>query len=468
MVLSVDVGSTYTKGVLLALEDRAFRVLAQASAPTTVEHLGRGFQAVRDQLCQAAPGEDPPVYFSSSAKGGLAIAALGLVPDLTLKTARQAALSAGGKVTSVHAYKLTARDLEELERAGPDIVLLAGGTDGGNETCVRHNAQALSTCASLRERTTVIYAGNQVVAGEVEDLLGQRGFDVRLAPNVLPEMDRVEPEGARERIREVFLQRIVKGKGLDEIVALAGRPPNPTPYVVLQLVEALSRRAPELGQFLLVDLGGATTDVYSYCREVRGAERVVYRGLPEPVVKRTVEGDLGVRVSAASAARIAGERLEPEEAHALAAHAERVTGDPGGLASTGQERRCDRLLASACLRHALLRHAGTHRRVFTALGETFLQTGKDLRGVTCLVGSGGYLSRSPDFDPEEALQGIPAEAAETLPLLPRRFRYLRDHRYLLPLLGNLVGHYEEAAVRTALDSLVAGPTTSRSQHVNPS
>ena len=70
---------------------------------------------------------------------------------------------------------------------------------------------------------------------------------------MLPEIDRVEPEGARERIREVFLQRIVRGKGLDEIVALAGRPPLPTPKAVLQLVEAFPRQAPDFGEFLLVD-----------------------------------------------------------------------------------------------------------------------------------------------------------------------------------------------------------------------
>ncbi len=459
-VLSVDVGSTFTKGVLLGLEGSSgrasFRVLARASTPTTVDHLARGFHQVCDQLLRSAPEGPAPVYFSSSAKGGLAIAAIGIVPDLTLKTARLTALSAGGKVTSVYSYKLTPRDLEQLQGEVPDIILLAGGTDGGNETYVRHNARALSACAGLRQRTTVVYAGNQALADEVLDLLAGSGFDVRLAPNILPEMERLQPEGARERIRDVFLQRIVKGKGLDEIVALTGHEPNPTPYAVLQLVHAIARQAPDFGEFVLVDLGGATTDVYSYCQDQRGAERVVYRGLPEPVVKRTVEGDLGVRVSAASAARVAEPDLSPEQAANLAAWLERVSRDPGALALGEKEQDCDRLLASVCLRQALLRHAGTHRRVFTAVGETFVQTGKDLRGVTRLIGSGGYLSRDPGFRPQEALLGAAPATAEILPLIPQRIEYLRDHEYLLPLLGNLVGDYEEAAVRTALDSLVAG------------
>jgi len=458
-VLSVDVGSTYTKGVLLGEEGPPggsfFRILARASTPTTVDHLARGFHLVRDRLLGSAPEGPTPVYFSSSAKGGLAIAAIGIVPDLTLKTARLTALSAGGKVTSVYSYKLTSRDLERLQRDEPDIILLAGGTDGGNETYVQHNARALSSCEGLRQRTTVVYAGNQVLADEVVELLAGRGFDVRPAPNILPEMDSVRPDGARERIREVFLQRIVKGKGLDEIVAATGHEPNPTPYAVLQLVEAISRQAPDFGEFVLVDLGGATTDVYSCCQDQRGAERVVYRGLPEPLVKRTVEGDLGVRVSAASAARLAEADLSPAQAEVLAAHLERLAQEPGMLARDEQERECDRLLARVCLRQALLRHAGTHRRVFTAVGETFVQTGKDLRGVKRLVGSGGYLSRDPGFRPQEVLAGASAESAEYVPLVPQRVEYLRDHEYLLPLLGNLVGDYEAAAVRTALASLVA-------------
>jgi len=462
-VLTVDVGSTFTKGALLALDasagQAAFRVLSRASTPTTVDHLARGFQEVCERLKAAGPGGEVPVYFSSSAKGGLAIAALGIVPELTLKSARLTALSAGGRVTSVHAYKLSSRDLQELERQQPDILLLAGGTDGGNETYVRHNARVLSACEGLRERTTVVYAGNQVLTDEVVDLFTQAGFDVRPAPNILPEMDCVCPEGARERIREVFLQRIVKGKGLDEIVARTGRAPNPTPYAVLQLVEAISRQAPEFGEFLLVDMGGATTDVYSCCRDQRGAERVVYRGLPEPRIKRTVEGDLGMRVSAASAARAAEPDLEPEEADVLAEYVGQLTQNPGLLASTPIQQECDRWLAGACLKQALLRHAGTHRRVFTAAGETFVQTGKDLRSVSRVIGSGGYLSQDAGFEPGRALRGVAGDQAETLPLVPQNFDYLRDEGYLLPLLGNLVCDYEEPAVRTALSCLVATSTT---------
>lgn len=434
-LVSVDVGSTWTKGALLEGEGSALRVLRRASVPTTVDHLALGFRAVLELL--DAPGA--AIHFSSSAKGGLAIAAVGLVPALTQKAARMTALSAGGKVTRVYAYKLSTADLDQLERDRPDILLLAGGTDGGNESFVLHNAARL---AARRLPLTVVYAGNAAVAEEVQAELAGAGYDVRVAPNVMPELERLEPGGARERIREVFLQRIVKGKGLDEIVALAGREPLPTPAAVLALAEALGRRG--FGDFLLVDMGGATTDVYSHGGDSPGSERVVHRGLRDPLTKRTVEGDLGMRISAASAAPHA--RVPEGEREAFAAYVERVRRDPASLGE-----RFDAALASACLGEALRRHAGTWRRVYTPLGETWVQTGKDLRSVRTLIGSGGYLAAAEDFFPELEVE----ESGDVVSLTPRKIDYLRDREYLLPLLGNLVGEHEEAAVETALRSLEA-------------
>lgn len=425
-VVSVDVGSTWTKGVLLERDGSAFRALRRAAAPTTVAHLAEGFRTVLRDL----DADGAEVHFSSSAKGGLAIAAVGLVPALTQKAARMTALSAGGRVTSVYAYKLTSRDVEQLAAEKPDILLLAGGTDGGNESYVRHNAERL---AAARLGCTVIYAGNAAMADEVSRILAD--YDLRVAANVMPELDRLEPDSARDRIREVFLQRIVRGKGLDEIVALTGREPLPTPAAVLRLVHAL---APRLGEFLLVDMGGATTDVYSHSVDV-AQERVVYRGLRDPAVKRTVEGDLGLRVSAASAASL----LPPHEE--VARYVREVTSRPEAL-----EGRFDRELATACVAEAVRRHAGTWRRVYTPLGETWVQSGKDLRHVRLLIGSGGWLAAAADFTPQ-----LPEAAGDLVSLTPRQVDYVRDREYLLPLLGNLVGEHEEAAVGTALRSLDA-------------
>lgn len=458
-ILSIDIGSTFTKGALFQLREGELSVLDYARVPTTTAHLKDGFDRVRGGL---DPSGSFPVAFSSSARGGLAIAAVGLVPELTSKIARQAALSAGGKVASVHAYKLGADQMEDLARLRPDILLLAGGTDGGNETYVRHNSALMATLPTRMAATdlpAVIYAGNAAIRTEVVGALRAAGFDVAESPNLMPQMDQVEPEGARERIREVFLRKIVHGKGLDNIQEAVGSEPLPTPLAVLNLVEAIRREAPEFGDFLLVDMGGATTDVYSAGETLAQDARVVLRGVRDPEIKRTVEGDLGLRVSAGVAAQSAQAYIHAAlgESRALEAFDAYIAGlaaAPDHLPQRGDpEDTFDRVLASACIHHAILRHAGTWRRVFTAMGETFLQHGKDLRHVRKVIGSGGYLSATPDFVPSEAiLPGDPGRL-EQIHLVPERFTYYRDRSYLLPLLGNLAARHPKAAVRCALASL---------------
>lgn len=451
-LLSIDIGSTYTKGARFQLAEGRLAVAAYAKTPTTVAHLKDGFDTVRRQL--DPEGTADRIVFSSSARGGLAISAIGLVPDLTLKVAKLAALSAGGKVVSVHAYKLTSAHLDELAATRPDILLLAGGTDGGNESYVRHNAAMLAKLPSRLEGLelpAVVYAGNAVLQEEVAEVLRPTGFEVHLASNLLPEVEQVEPESARERIREVFLRTIVHGKGLDEIVAEIGSEPLPTPLAVLTLVEAIRKEAPDFGDFLLVDMGGATTDVYSAGEGLDHEARVILRGIREPEIKRTVEGDLGMRVSASVAAHSARATVrkalgEGEEA-AFDAFISHLMAAPDHLPVDAQEDRFDRILASACIQHALSRHAGTWRRVFTASGETFVQTGKDLRQVKKLIGSGGFLSALPDFTP---VPEAPDPRSELLSLVPTDYHYFRDNGYLLPLLGSVAAVEPAAAVRCAL------------------
>lgn len=467
-LLSIDIGSTYTKGALFGLAGGELSVLRYAKVPTTPAHLKTGFDAVKQQL---DPEGTATTVFSSSARGGLAIGAIGLVPELTLKIAKQAALSAGGKVASVHAYKLGTEHLREIAQHTPDILLLAGGTDGGNESFVRHNATQLTRLPALmpgRELPAVIYAGNAAAREEVVAELRQAGFQVAEAPNLMPQMEQVEPEGARERIREVFLRTIVHGKGLDEIVAEVGSEPRPTPLAVLELVEAIRRHAPAFGDFLLIDMGGATTDVYSAGQSLDAERRVVLRGVKDPEIKRSVEGDLGMRVSAGVAAQTAqayiAEALKGEDILVdFEAYLSHLAEAPEHLPEAGEVGdRFDRVLASACIHHAILRHAGTWRRCFTAAGETFLQSGKDLRHVRTVIGSGGYLSAVADFSPSEAILPGDPDRTELIPLIPSRFIYHRDCGYLWPLLGNLVGRWSPEAVACALAQLkVEGEVTLR-------
>ncbi len=455
LLLSIDIGSTYTKGACFSLSDEGLQLLGYARTATTVHHLKEGFDTVRRQLDQAK--EIKNIHWSSSARGGLAIAAIGLVPELTLKIAKLAALSAGGKVASVYSYKLTRQNLDEMVAKRPDIILLAGGTDGGNEDYVRYNLGMLAQLPARMDQAnlpSLIYAGNAVLQDEVKEALEKAGFEVHLAANLMPQMDQMNPEGAREHIREVFLRKIVHGKGLDEIVAEVGSEPLPTPLAVLQLVEGIRKRT-DFGDFLLLDMGGATTDVYSSGESRVGDERVIKRGVREPIVKRSVEGDLGMRVSARVAshatqdtlAQLLEERGLDQEAYD--AFVEKLMQFPDYLPTEQPELTFDELLASSCIHHGMVRHAGTWKRVFTASGETMLQTGKDLRGIRKVIGSGGYLSALPHFKPAP----LPVEEGELIPLIPQNFIYYRDRQYLLPILGNLVSSYGEPVLRFALEGL---------------
>jgi uncharacterized protein (TIGR01319 family) len=465
-ILSVDIGSTWTKAALFDLGETPPRVVGQAQTPTTQEDLSLGFARVSCPLI-GLPPETPvekirtvvPIHVSSSAKGGLAIAAIGVVPDLTVSVARLAAASAGGRIDAHYAYRLTETQVGELEARRPDIVLLCGGTDGGNESFVTRNARAL---AGSRLEAAFIYAGNAAVAAEVRGAFG--GRPVHIVENVMPEIGRLNIEPARAAIREVFLRRIVEGKGLEKVAALCDSDPRPTPLAVYELMEA----CPSWTDTVLIDMGGATTDLYSRCPCFRGEEGMVLRGLQEPDLMRTVEGDLGMRVGARAAADgacgyIQGRLGEaagggarpfgPDPSARFADWVRCVAESPEVLAITPDQRAFDDLLAEACLYHAFVRHAGLAEEVWTPGGKVRVQRGKDLRGVRRIVASGGWLARRGS--PQPLLRALEAGRRDNggTRLLPECPEVYADTRYLVPLLGNIAARYPAAAAGLAAASL---------------
>ena len=457
LLLSVDIGSTYTKGGLFSLAGEELRLVARAVRPTTVDDLGRGFAAVREAVCAGLPADEAaavPVHWSSSARGGLKIAAVGLTPDLTLSVARMAATSAGGKVVRAFSYELASDDLAELAAAAPDIVLLTGGTDGGNARVVLHNAARLAEAALPAVH---LYAGNRKVRDEVARLLA--GRDLVTAANVMPEVGVLDIEPAREVIRRAFLERIVDGKGLAGVVAAAGREPLPTPLAVFELVRTIGERVPGWKDFALIDMGGATTDFYSHTESFHGGDTVLLRGLREPRLKRTVEGDLGLRVSAEALVRSEAAFLESrladlgETPAALKAYVEEVSRATDRLPADDRARRFDTLLAAACVRASALRHAGVVQRVFTPQGGFEVQRGKDLRRVSRLVGSGGFLAGLDDPSLLLEVRAPGSTDPDSRHLVPEDPACYADARYLIPLLGNLAAEFPDAAARAAVAGL---------------
>jgi uncharacterized protein (TIGR01319 family) len=460
-IISIDIGSTWTKGASFVLESSTLKLEKKMVVPTTQSNLVQGFSEVLSGLLgqdKSTPlarlSGSAEIFFSSSAKGGLRISAIGLVPDLTLQLARLAAMSAGGKVIQSFSFSLTRSDVKELEKQRPDIVLFSGGTDGGNSKYILENA------LKLREAEIacpIVYAGNRAVADEVAEILREK--EVIITENLMPEIGQVNIEPTREKIREIFLRRIVSGRGLSQIVEIFGTQPKPTPLAVFELISAIPVYHPAWSDVAAVDIGGATTDFYSNTESYLETDTVILKGLREPKVKRTVEGDLGLRVSAHSLFDTAKDYLEDRlkefglEMARLETFVARIAKNTEYLPQTEEEILFDRVLAEACVYFSALRHIGGWKETFTPQGKVYVQTGKDLRRVKAIIGSGGYLSqeKSPEvmLYPLEKLKYY----GEERKLLPENPEIFRDRDYLFPLLGNLVEKYPAEATASALASV---------------
>ncbi|MSP67691.1 MAG: MutL protein [Alphaproteobacteria bacterium] len=451
--LLIDFGSTYTKLRAIDLDDG--HLLGHGQGPSTVTtDVTIGVDLALADLGRRL-GELPAFRYrlaASSAAGGLRMVTVGLVKELTAEAARRAALGAGAKLVGTFAYRLTRADVGAICGLAPDILLLAGGTDGGNAEVITANGRAL---AASPLGCPVVVAGNRAAADAVQAAFAAAGKPVMVCGNVMPEFGVLDIEPARAAIRQVFIDRIVHAKGIDKAQGRFDRVLMPTPTAVLEGARLLAEGRgglAGLGPLLVVDIGGATTDVHSICDGRPSAPEVVVHGLPEPYAKRTVEGDLGMRhniqgiVEVAGLERLARESgLEPERIRALA---ERFARDVERVPETAAEVAFDRALARAAIEVAVRRHAGEVKTVFSATGPVLVQTGKDLSDLPCVIGTGGALVHSPN--PAGILAAALASADEPGSLRPRAPRLYLDREYLLYAVGLLAEVEPEAALNMAL------------------
>jgi uncharacterized protein (TIGR01319 family) len=439
-VLLIDFGSTWTK--LRALDAASGELLGSAQGPSTVAtDINIGLDAALASLAQAMGGL--PAFARrlacSSAAGGLRMVTVGLVRELTAEAARTAALGAGAKLVASFAYRLTASDVAGIEALAPDILLLCGGTDGGNADVILGNARAL---ARSRVRCPVVVAGNREATDEIVALLGADDRMAIAAANVLPAIDTLDIEPARAAIRDVFMRRIVTAKGIDRASAQFDRVLMPTPAAVLEgarlLADGVAGRE-GLGPLVVVDPGGATTDVHSIGAGEPATPGVIRYGLPEPYAKRTVEGDLGVRHNAAAVVAAVGVDALAADAGLsrddTAAALARVVSDLEALPASEPEARLDDALVRAAVDIAMARHAGTIETVYTAQGPVQMQRGKDLSQVGWLIGTGGAIVHARD--PAAVLRIARADARHPGQLRPRAPRLAVDRHYLLYAVGLL-------------------------------
>ena len=404
----VDVGSTYTKAALVDL--RAGRLVRRAEVRTTAE---TDVLAGLDQAVAAVGGAGDPLYVCSSAGGGLRLAVVGYESLVTAQAGHRVGLSAGAQVVHVAAGELDGRAVAALRASRPDVVLLVGGTDGGDRAVLLHNAGRLATA---RLRVPVVVAGNADVRPEAATRLTERGIPVTVTGNVLPRIGVLDPLPARLAIREVFLRHVIGGKRLSRGGRFASMVRAATPDAVLAGVELLADRTG--AGVLVVDVGGATTDVYSALLPDPESESGPGRDVAGTLWRaRTVEGDLGVAVGAeGTRTAAAAEKLALPE-----------SGGPEG----------DRALAAAAATVALRRHARGHA---SAPGQP--RTGRrDLRAVRLVVGSGGVLRHGGG---QYVLDALLSDVAGGW-AAPVAARAVIDKEYVLAAAGLLAIDHPEAA-----------------------
>ncbi len=447
-VLLIDFGSTYTK--LTAVDVEAEEILGTAASYTTVQTdindgLNEGLR-----LLEAKTGkiEYAECFACSSAAGGLRMVTSGLVPELTSEAAKLASLGAGAKVVGLYSFQLTEDDIDEIRASQPDIFLLVGGTDGGNTDCILHNARML---AGMEPKFPIVVAGNRTAARECQRIL--EGCEVYICPNVMPKFGVLNIEPTQKQIRDIFLNRIVLAKGLSKVTGLLDDILMPTPSAVLQAMELLAggcEGESGIGDLIAVDVGGATTDVYSMADGMPEQMNTVYKGLPEPYSKRTVEGDIGMRysikgiVEAAGLRRVAelsglSEERVTELVDYLRANTDRLPdGDP-------ELEALDHALASMAIEVAVSRHAGTLEETYTLMGLTYVQTGKNLSRVKKVIVTGGSLIHTKDT--VNIARHALYSPNQPTSLRPREADVLVDRTYILAAMGLLSSHYPQTALR---------------------
>lgn len=445
-ILLSDFGSTYTKVVAVDVDSAV--LLGSAAAYTTVQTDVNDGLANAVALLEAQTGKlvYSERYACSSAAGGLRMIASGLVPELTAEAAKCASLGAGAKVVKTYSFELTEDDVEEILAAKPDIFLLVGGTDGGNKACILHNAQALAEAGG---DFPIVVAGNRNAARECERILA--GREVYVCENVMPKFGVLNIEPVQQRIRELFLSRIVQAKGLSKASELISGILMPTPSAFLAAMRLLAEGTNAqsgIGELIAVDVGGATTDVYSIAAGMPDRPGTILKGLPEPYVKRTVEGDVGMRYSIHGIVEAAGlEAVAAASGIAPARVAELVDylgTHTDTLPTTPELEALDEALAGCAIRTAVTRHAGRLEETYTMMGLAYAQTGKNLMHVGRLVVTGGSLIHTKNTGKIAA--SALYDPMDPTSLKPQKAQLLVDRKYILAAMGLLGEQYPEAAL----------------------
>lgn len=464
-ILATDCGSTTTKAILIEKRGNEYRLIVRGEAPTTVESpfedVTKGvLNSVREVeelagvrildgekiIKQVKGSEGVDFYVStSSAGGGLQMMVAGVVLTMTAESAARAALGAGAIVMDVIASndgRLPHEKIERIRNLRPDMILLAGGIDGGVVSHVVELAELIKA-ADPRPRfgsgysLPVIYAGNKDARQEILKTLQDKTALV-VVENIRPVLERENLNPARHKIHDQFMEHVMAhAPGYKKLMEMTDTPIMPTPGAVGLMVETVARK--EKIQAIGVDIGGATTDVFS-----------VFKG----VFNRTVSANLGMSYSISNVLAETGieniVRWLPFELDErdLRNRIRNKMIRPTTIPHTQEDLKIEQAISREALRLAFEQHKsmavglkGVQQE--RTISDTFAQsmTGEtliDLKELNLLIGSGGVLSHAPRRN-QSALMMIDA-------FLPQAVTRLAvDSIFMMPHLGVLSTVHEQSA-----------------------
>jgi len=442
--LVAEIGSTTT--VVNAFNDihtENPKFVSQGQAPTSVMEgdvnigLNNAINDMKNRL-DVDLIEYDKLLATSSAAGGLKMTVHGLVYDMTVKAAKEAALGAGANLHMVTSGRLRRTDVKRILEIKPNIVLIAGGVNYGERDTALYNAEVI---ANLDINVPVIYAGNIENQEEIKLIFEEANKDdyLYIVENVYPVIDTINVEPARKVIQDVFEEHIIHAPGMEKIKEMVNGNIIPTPGAVMEASKLLKE---DIGDIVTVDVGGATTDIHSVTEGSEEVNNILLS--PEPVAKRTVEGDLGVFVNMENIVNIVGEKKIMDLFDITKEEFDNIIDNYKPIPETDFEKKfVERLVLEATIISSH-RHAGGFRDLFANGGKKTLAEGKDLTSVKYILGTGGALTRLPNR--VEILNEI-AKSNKGDKLLPNKeAKILIDNDYIMASLGVLSKEYKKAAL----------------------
>ncbi len=429
-VLVAEIGSTTTVvNAFLGIHTNNPKFIGQGQAPTSVFEGGDVRNGLNGAIADLAKNlgvdsiEYDDMFATSSAAGGLKMTVHGLVYDMTAKAAKEAALGAGAVIHKVTAGKLRRLDLKEIKEIKPNIILIAG----------------------LNLGVPVIYAGNVENQEEIKLIFEDTNYKLYIVENVYPKIDYLNIEPTREVIQNVFEEHITNAPGMEHIKDLVNENITPTPGAVMEASKLLNKY---IGDLMVIDVGGATTDIHSVTEGNEGVSRILVN--PEPFAKRSVEGDLGVYVNMRNIVNLIGKDELQKELNDI--NLDEVMDNYLPIPKTVEQTKLVERLTKEAVLLATKRHAGTIRSVYGTGGKSKVAEGKDLTEVKYVIGTGGALTRLPHR--VDIMRFICEYNTNKSLLFPKSdAKVLVDNDYIMASLGVLSKKYEEASLKLMLKSL---------------